>query len=115
VITEIHEPRAVAAATTRPGTEFHIGRIDMVANTGTYLDSPFHRHARRRDLARCRSRALAELEGVVVGQTMLAGERGARSTPAPSRRSRCAARRCWSSTGWDRTGAASATSAATRS
>src|SRR5438034_351764 len=28
-----------------PGTEFHIGKIDMVANTGTYLDSPFHRYA----------------------------------------------------------------------
>jgi len=26
-----------------PGTEFHIGKIEMVANTGTYLDSPFHR------------------------------------------------------------------------
>ena len=27
------------------GTEFHIGKIEMVANTGTYLDSPFHRYA----------------------------------------------------------------------
>ena len=26
-----------------PGTQFQIGRIEMVANTGTYLDSPFHR------------------------------------------------------------------------
>ena len=25
-----------------PGTEFHIGKIELVANTGTYLDSPFH-------------------------------------------------------------------------
>ena len=25
------------------GTEFHIGKIEMVANTGTYVDSPFHR------------------------------------------------------------------------
>src|ERR1044071_2127134 len=29
-----------------PGTEFHIGKIEMVANTGTYLDSPFHRYDR---------------------------------------------------------------------
>ena len=34
-----------------PGTEFHIGKIEMVANTGTYLDSPFHRYADGRDLA----------------------------------------------------------------
>lgn len=26
-----------------PGTEFHIGRVDMVGNTGTYIDCPFHR------------------------------------------------------------------------
>ncbi|HYY56039.1 MAG TPA: hypothetical protein VE842_01850, partial [Pyrinomonadaceae bacterium] len=26
------------------GTEFHIGRIEMVANTGTYIDSPYHRY-----------------------------------------------------------------------
>jgi arylformamidase len=34
-----------------PGTEFQIGRIDMVANTGTYLDTPFHRFADGWDLA----------------------------------------------------------------
>ena len=33
------------------GTEFQIGRIDMVANTGTYVDSPFHRYAKGKDLA----------------------------------------------------------------
>jgi arylformamidase len=27
------------------GTEFHIGKIELVANTGTYVDSPFHRFA----------------------------------------------------------------------
>ena len=27
-----------------PGTEFQIGKIELVANTGTYLDSPFHRY-----------------------------------------------------------------------
>ena len=34
-----------------PGTEFHIGQIEMVANTGTYLDSPFHRFAQGKDLS----------------------------------------------------------------
>ena len=33
------------------GTEFQIGRIDMVGNTGTYLDTPFHRYADGADLA----------------------------------------------------------------
>ena len=33
--------REASRAVYAPGTEFHIGRIDMVANTGTYLDSPF--------------------------------------------------------------------------
>src|SRR5258705_7158133 len=49
-----------------PGTEFHIGKIEMVANTGTYLDSPFHRHADGADLAALPLERLADLEGVVV-------------------------------------------------
>src|SRR6476469_6712254 len=49
-----------------PGVEFHIGRIDMVANTGTYLDSPFHRHADGPDLAALPLESLADLPGVVV-------------------------------------------------
>jgi len=48
------------------GTEFHIGRIDMIANTGTYVDSPFHRFADGRDLSELPLEWLAELEGVVV-------------------------------------------------
>src|SRR6187399_3212435 len=60
-----------------PGTEFHIGRIDMVANTGTYLDSPFHRHADGADLAALPLEKLADLEGVVVRQDHASrGERG---------------------------------------
>lgn len=48
------------------GTEFHIGRIEMVANTGTYLDSPFHRYEDGRDLAQLDLRSVADLQGVVV-------------------------------------------------
>src|SRR5689334_16438084 len=48
------------------GTEFHIGRIDMVANTGTYLDSPFHRFADGIDVAELPLDRLANLPGVVV-------------------------------------------------
>jgi arylformamidase len=48
------------------GTEFHIGKIEMVANTGTYLDSPFHRFARGKDLAELPLGSVAALEGVVI-------------------------------------------------
>lgn len=48
------------------GTEFHIGRIDLVANTGTYLDSPFHRYADGKDLSELPLDSLAGLAGVVV-------------------------------------------------
>jgi len=49
-----------------PGTEFHIGRIEMVANTGTYLDTPFHRYARGKDLAHLDLYSIANLDGIVV-------------------------------------------------
>src|SRR5215468_8639368 len=48
------------------GTEFHIGKIEMVANTGTYLDSPFHRFANGADLSELPLTSLAGLEGVLV-------------------------------------------------
>jgi kynurenine formamidase len=54
--------RAIYAA----GTEFHIGRIDMVANTGTYVDSPFHRYAAGKDLAELDLGRLADVGAVMV-------------------------------------------------
>jgi kynurenine formamidase len=48
------------------GTEFHIGKIEMVANTGTYLDSPFHRYADGQDLSQLPLDAVANLEAVTV-------------------------------------------------
>lgn len=55
-----------------PGVEFQIGRIDMVANTGTYVDSPFHRYPDGKDLEGLPLESLADLETVVV---RAAGER----------------------------------------
>jgi len=49
-----------------PGTEFHIGKIEMVANTGTYVDSPFHRYADGPDLSELPLASLADLDTVVV-------------------------------------------------
>jgi arylformamidase len=48
------------------GVEFQIGKIEMVANTGTYVDSPFHRYANGQDLSELPLSSLANLEGVVI-------------------------------------------------
>lgn len=48
------------------GTEFQIGQITLVANTGTYLDTPFHRFADGFDLAGLPLQSITELDGVVV-------------------------------------------------
>jgi arylformamidase len=53
------------------GTEFQIDKIEMVANTGTYVDSPFHRFAEGIDLSELPLESLADLEGVVVRATGL--------------------------------------------
>src|SRR5271170_5547592 len=48
------------------GTEFQIGKIEMVANTGTYLDSPFHRYAHGKDLSELDLQRLANLPAIKV-------------------------------------------------
>lgn len=48
------------------GTTFQIGRIELVANTGTYVDSPFHRFENGADLADLDLARLADLDGVVL-------------------------------------------------
>jgi kynurenine formamidase len=49
-----------------PGTEFQIAKIEMVANTGTYMDVPFHRFGDGHDLSEVSLERVAELPGVVV-------------------------------------------------
>jgi kynurenine formamidase len=49
-----------------PGTEFEIGQITMVGNTGTYLDSPFHRYPDGTDLAGLPLESCVDLPGVLV-------------------------------------------------
>jgi kynurenine formamidase len=60
--------REKSAANYDDGSTFQIGRIDMVANTGTYVDAPFHRYAEGADLAALSLESLADLPGVVVRQ-----------------------------------------------
>lgn len=49
-----------------PGTQFQIGKIEIVANTGTYLDSPFHRYEDGKDLSGLDLKSLANLDGKVI-------------------------------------------------
>lgn len=65
VISE-HLSREDSRARYAPGTEFQIGKIEMVANTGTYLDSPFHRYGRGKDLSSLDLYSIANLDGIVV-------------------------------------------------
>ena len=58
--------REASAEKYDDGSSFQIGRIDMVANTGTYVDSPFHRYEDRNDLSELPLESLADLDGIVV-------------------------------------------------
>ena len=65
VITD-HLSRQASRARYAPGTEFQMGKIEMIANTGTYVDAPFHRYADGADLAQLPLERVADLDGVVV-------------------------------------------------
>lgn len=65
--------REASAAFYDDGSTFQIGRIDMVANTGTYLDAPFHRYAEGDDLAALALERVAALPGLVVRRPFEAG------------------------------------------
>ena len=58
--------RQASAANYDDGSTFQIGRIDMVANTGTYVDAPFHRFADGKDLSELDLGSLANLPGLIV-------------------------------------------------
>ena len=65
------------------GTSFQIGKIEMVANTGTYLDSPFHRFQKGKDISELDLSALAQLEAVVVRAEGMSGRAVDRQTFVP--------------------------------
>ena len=52
-----------------PGTTFHIGQIELLANTGTYVDAPFHRYAGGPDIAAYPLERVADLDGIVIPAT----------------------------------------------
>jgi arylformamidase len=63
--------REESAARLSGGESFHIGRIDMVANTGTYLDSPFHFHADGPDVADVPLERVADVPIVMIRASRL--------------------------------------------
>lgn len=48
------------------GTSFQIGKLEMVTNTGTYIDCPFHRYADGKDLSAVELEALAGLDAITI-------------------------------------------------
>jgi arylformamidase len=82
-----------------PGTEFQIGKIEMVANTGTYVDSPFHRYAHGKDLSELPIESLANLDCVVVRATE---RRGRPIDRLPISKEEARGRAVLVNTGWDR-------------
>ena len=81
------------------GSSFQIGRIDMIANTGTYLDSPFHRYADGADLGAVTLEQIAALPGIVVRQPW---ENGLMVDTAPFEGLDVEGRAVLVHTGWDR-------------
>lgn len=65
--------REASRAAYAEGTTFQIGKIEMVSNTGTYVDSPFHRYEDGADLAALDLASLADLEGIVLDATAIQG------------------------------------------
>jgi kynurenine formamidase len=65
--------RDASTARYAAGTTFQIGKIELLANTGTYIDAPFHRYQGGRDVADYALEAVADLPGVVVRSTNAPG------------------------------------------
>ena len=64
-----HLSRETSRSSYDAGTEFQIDRIEMVGNTGTYLDTPFHRYADGYDLAALTLETVSGCPGVVINVT----------------------------------------------
>jgi kynurenine formamidase len=99
VITE-HLTRAASEVRYAPGTTFSIGRIDMVANTGTYVDAPFHRFAAGADLAALALARLAGAPGLLIEAASSRGGQAIGAEPFAGRP--LAGRAVLIFTGWDR-------------
>ncbi|QNQ08907.1 cyclase family protein [Sphingomonas alpina] len=68
-----HLSREASRSSYDAGTEFQIGRIEMVGNTGTYMDTPFHRYADGYDLADLSLDRIAACPGLMIDVSGAAG------------------------------------------
>jgi len=94
-----HLTRADSRAHYEPGTEFAMDVITMIGNTGTYLDSPYHRFADGPDLAGLDLAGLVDVPAEVVHLTDL----GTRGIPVEALRGReVRGKAVLLHTGWDR-------------
>ncbi len=96
---EDHLSRDQAEEAYAPGVTFQIGRICMVANTGTYVDAPFHRFAHGIDLAGLELEDLAGRPGVVIDPPL---DDGPAISPDSFADSDLAGHAVLFRTGWDR-------------
>ena len=97
-----HLTREDSRAKYAPGTEFAMDILTMIGNTGTYLDSPFHRYAAGPDLAGLDLSTLVGLRAEVfhLEDAWTAEDRGIRPDALADRDVRGAA--VLLHTGWDR-------------
>jgi kynurenine formamidase len=95
---EPHLTREASRSVYAPGTEFALDVITMIGNTGTYLDSPYHRYADGPDLAGLDLATLVGLPAEVV-HVEGASERGIPASAVAGRATEGAA--VLLHTGWD--------------
>jgi kynurenine formamidase len=93
-----HLTREASRQRYAAGTEFRMRRIDMLGNTGTYIDAPSHRFADGADLAGLPLESLADLPGAVVTVPSGARRIGPAALPPKSLRGSAVLFR----TGWSR-------------
>ena len=94
-----HLSREQSRAIYAEGTEFQIGKIEMVGNTGTYLDTPFHRYAEGHDLS---GLDLDRVSGVPAVVVRVAGQAGRAIDWTALAASDVGGRAVLVQTGWDR-------------
>jgi len=91
--------REASRAKYASGTEFQVGKIELVANTGTYVDSPFHRYENGKDLSELPLESLANLDCLVV---RIDPNEGPAIDEIPLRASDVGGKAVLVCTGWDR-------------
>ncbi|MCX8563884.1 cyclase family protein [Mycolicibacterium mucogenicum] len=94
-----HLTREASRDVYAAGTEFAIGAITMVGNTGTYIDSPFHRYENGADLAALDLDTLVDLPTIVVHRRDVAARAVAATELPDDIEAGCAV---LIDTGWDR-------------